>query len=436
MTIGIVILNEREAREARATVADYMRALSSESVLEAIVKGLPAQVVDGYRRALEVEKKELEGLIEAYEAAKSGDDTELKRRAGNDPGYALIVARIGSGLTQKELARKLGVKEQQIQRYEADRYRTISLSNFQKVANTLGVHWELKITKWNRGGWTLAKGVSAKDITKIIKHARVNNWFEKEADEDQETDNISYLQRYVTDHIVRYGTPSLLRTGLNVRDHTDDIALLAWKARVTRRAEKIISDKRIEYKPLDVSWLLDLVKLSQEDNGPQEARDLLLSKGIVLIVESQIPGLKVDGAAFLLDGVPVIGMTLRRDTIDNFWFTLLHEIAHIILHYRTGLASGFFDDTDNAEVDEVEEEANGFARNLLIPEEIWNRSPARIAKAAPVIEKFAQHQGIHPAIVFGRIQKERNDYAVFSNKLGRGQVRKQLISEGERLETK
>ena len=428
MTIGTTILNEREAREARTTAAEYEKARCSENVLAAIVEGLPAEVVDGYRKALEVEKYELERLIEAYESAKSGDATELKQRAGNDPGHALIVARIVSGLTQKELGRKLGVKEQQIQRYEADRYRTISLSNFQKVASTLGVNLEMKFTKWHRDGWNLAQAVSAKDITKIIKHARAHNWFEKESDESLAADGVSYLQRYVTDHIIRYGTPSLLRTGLNVEDHTDDMALLAWKAHVTRRAEKIISEKKIKYKPLEVSWLVDLVKLSREIDGPIKAREMLLTKGIVLMVEPQIPGMKVDGAAFLLDGVPVIGMTLRRDTIDNFWFTLLHEIAHIILHYRTGLASGFFDDTDNVDVDEIEAEANSFAGNLLIPDEVWNRSPARIAKGAPVIEKFAQNQGIHPAIVFGRIQRERKNYAIFSNKLGRGQVRKQLIT--------
>ena len=64
--------------------------------------------------------------------------------------------------------------------------------------------------------------------------------------------------------------------------------------------------------------------------------------------------MKIDGAAFLVDEIPVIGMTLRLDAVDNFWFTLLHEVAHVILHYRTGLASGFFDDVDNPAIDELE----------------------------------------------------------------------------------
>src|SRR4051812_21153916 len=122
-----MILNEREARDARATASELSRLLSSEQAFEPIVAGLPPQIVNGFRKAIKVEKVELEASVAAYEAAKTGNFEELKRRARNDPGLSLIVARIARDLTQKELARKLGLKEQQIQRYEADRYNSISL---------------------------------------------------------------------------------------------------------------------------------------------------------------------------------------------------------------------------------------------------------------------------------------------------------------------
>ncbi|MFC7663065.1 ImmA/IrrE family metallo-endopeptidase [Methylorubrum suomiense] len=154
---------------------------------------------------------------------------------------------------------------------------------------------------------------------------------------------------------------------------------------------------------------------------------MLLTKGIVLVAERQIPGMRVDGAAFLVDGIPVIGLTLRRDTIDNFWFTLLHEVGHALLHYRSGLNVGFFDDVERPSLEEVELEANEFASNLLIPEEKWKRSPARISKSTGPIEKFAREMNINSAIVFGRIQKERNNYTIFSDLLGKGTVRNQLI---------
>jgi HTH-type transcriptional regulator/antitoxin HigA len=270
----------------------------------------------------------------------------------------------------------------------------------------------------------------------VIQHARANDWFDDEGPVTPiEEENFNYLQRYVSDHIAKYGTPSLLRTGLHVVDHSEDLLLVAWRARVTRRAEKIIASERLVYRPSGITWLLDLVMLSEFDDGPKRAQHLLRSKGIVLIAEPQIPGMKVDGAAFLIDGTPVIGVTLRRDTLDNFWFTLLHEISHVILHYWTGLTIGFFDDTETADIDEIEKEADEFASNMLIPEEKWKRSPARIAKSAPIIEKFAKELKIHPAIVFGRLQRERGNYTMFSNMVGRGLVRKSLISEPKRLES-
>jgi HTH-type transcriptional regulator / antitoxin HigA len=429
MVNPVLILNEREARDARVLASELHRLLSSEQAFEPIVAGLPPQVVNGFRKAIKAEKAELEALVAAYEAAKMGEFEDLKRRAKNDPGLSLIVARIARSLTQKELARKLGLKEQQIQRYEADRYNSISLANFKRIAGLLGVEWEIKLSEWFGGGWNIASDVSAVEVRKILKHARAHGWFDDNLTTLPDEESVNYLQRYVSDHILKYGSPSLLRTGLNVQDHSEDLSLVAWKARVTRRAEQIIATRDITYRPLDITWLLELVRLSRNNDGPALARDLLLSKGIVLVAEPQIAGMKVDGAAFLLEGVPVIGLTLRRDTVDGFWFTLLHEVGHVILHYRTGLSVGFFDDTDAGSVDEVEQEADDFASNILIPEERWKRSPARIAKSPEVVEKFAKDLGINPAIAFGRIQKERGNYVVFSNLIGQGTVRKRLIEQ-------
>ena len=162
------------------------------------------------------------------------------------------------------------------------------------------------------------------------------------------------------------------------------------------------------------------MQLSKREDGPVEARRLLLEHSIVLITEPHMVGMKIDGAAFLVDDVPVIGMTLLRDALDNFWFTLLHEVAHVILHYRTGLASGFFDDIEKKDVDEFEDEANKFASNMLISEELWSRSPARISKTSEPIERLANQISISPAIVFGRVRMERNNYNIFVDKIGRG----------------
>jgi len=242
------------------------------------------------------------------------------------------------------------------------------------------------------------------------------------------------------------GSPGLLGTGLNVVGRTEDIEDVrrhAGRARVTIRARKAFEHVENIHEPLDLKWMPELVRLSREPDGPQRALHELASRGIVLIAEPQVPGLKIDGAAFIVDGRPVIGLTLRTDTVDNFWFTLMHELAHVSLHFSTGLAVGFYDQTDQEiqtdqekkSVDEQEKEADRFASNLLIPEERWRRSTARIAKSASVIERFAEELGIHPAIVFGRIRKERGEWSLFANKIGRNTVKKLFLGNARRGES-
>jgi HTH-type transcriptional regulator/antitoxin HigA len=425
MRLGPIIGSEFQSREIVSELLAIGQTLSSEQLLNSILQGLPREAIEGVRRSLLTEKRELSDILAAYQEAKSGNFEPLKARAGNDIGDRLVVARLTKGWSQKDLARRLGLREQAIQRYEIERYRSISLSGLLRVTSVLGVQLTLDLSSAPETAWTPSFELSPAEAQKVLKHARGNGWLHTEVDSDDTA--MSQLKRYVAEHVGEYGTPSLLRTGLNVRDHSEDWVLLCWKAQVTRRAKVIIQQKKVRYRALDVSWLIELVHLSSLEDGPARAIDLLGEHGIVVLAEPHIPGMKVDGAAFLVDDVPVVGLTLLRDSLDNFWFTLLHEVAHIVLHYRTGLASGFFDDLEAPHVDEFEEEANKFASNMLLPEEIWSRSTARIAKSAEPIERLANQLKIAPAIIFGRVRMERNNYALFSDKIGIGKVRTQLL---------
>jgi HTH-type transcriptional regulator/antitoxin HigA len=429
MSIDRIALNEKEVREVRARISHLSEALSSERALEPVVAGLPPEVVSQVSRMMAAERERLIHMVEAYSQAKDTQrPTALKALVNRDPGLMLIVARIANGFSQKDLAWRLGVKEQQVQRWEAERYAQISLKNYHRVAALLGVRaWaDMSDQPEFRGLDKVIDNVSKADSKKILKHGRENGWFADGFTEGE-------LRRYIAQNRIDFGSPGLLRTGLNVVDHSEDVTLHAWRARVTARARGAFASVEDVHDPLELKWIPDLVRLSRETDGPLRAKDMLASCGIVLIVEPQVPGLKIDGAAFIVDGRPVIGMTLRTDTVDNFWFTLMHELAHVTLHFFTGLAVGFYDQTDQVtSVDEQEEEANRFASNLLIPEERWRRSTARIAKSAAVIERFANDLGIHPAIVFGRIRKERDDWSLFANKIGRNTVRKLFLGQAQK----
>lgn len=430
MPPNTVISTDRQARDLEAEIERISQALSSEQTLKSIIDGLPDLAIEGIRRSLTTEKQELSKKLGAYRQAQAGDAELLKQQAGNDLGDLLIAARLAQNWKHKDLARKLGQPEQAVQRWESDRYRSISVANYMKVARALSVEFTAEfhssdVSKWTN--WMASLDLKRAEAQKVLKHARKHGWLD-DANSDEE-DGIRRLIRHITEHVNKYGTPSLLRTGINVKDHSEDWVLLSWKAQVTRTAERIIDTERLSYRPLDLSWLKQLTKLSGKVDGPLQAQALLKEHGIVLIIERNIPGMEVDGAAFLVENVPVIGLTLRRDALDNFWFTLVHEVAHVILHYRTGLAAGFFDDVEHVEVDAFEQEANKFASDLLVPEELWSRTPARIAKTPAPIENLAKQLSIAPAIIYGRIRFERKNYTIFSDKIGRGTVRKLFLPE-------
>jgi ribosome-binding protein aMBF1 (putative translation factor) len=96
-------------------------------------------LVKAQREALESQLKELDAQLSEYEKLRSGKLKKLKKSSFQNLPMALIRARIVKGLTQKDLARKLGVKEQQIQRYEETDYASASLSRVNEVIKALEI---------------------------------------------------------------------------------------------------------------------------------------------------------------------------------------------------------------------------------------------------------------------------------------------------------
>ena len=124
----------------------------------------------------------------------------------------------------------------------------------------------------------------------------------------------------------------------------------------------------------------------------------------------------IDGFTFWSVENPAIAMTLRHKRIDNFAFTLFHELGHIFLHLIHDQKARFIDyepAKDNAT--NQEEEANEFAKEALIPKEQWEEFLGQQQHNDEAIIAFAAQINIHPAIVLGRLQYERNNYAVQSN---------------------
>lgn len=164
----------------------------------------------------------------------------------------------------------------------------------------------------------------------------------------------------------------------------------------------------------------DLSELSHESVNVEKLpliKNILLKHGIILVYQESIPGMKLDGASFLLDDkIPVIGMTLRYSRLDNFWFVLFHELSHIILHYDK-LQVPVLDDLDEESEEDIEMDANYYAGEHLIPASLWRNSRFHFSHQKKDLDLLAKELSINPIIIVGKLHKETNSYYEFSDLL-------------------
>lgn len=218
--------------------------------------------------------------------------------------------------------------------------------------------------------------------------------------------------------------PALNRQHVRNGGNHDEHALTAWRIRVATLA---LREPLPAYKlgSVTAAFLREVARLSYLDSGPLLAKEFLNKSGIHMVCERHLPKTHLDGAALKLpDGSPVVALTLRHDRLDNFWFTLLHELAHVALHLDKGDVEAFFDDlTEDGKKDKCEREADKLASDALIPETEWKT--ARLTKKSQpwTVIAFAEALRISPSIPAGRVRYESKDYTVFKPLIGSGKLR-------------
>lgn len=196
-------------------------------------------------------------------------------------------------------------------------------------------------------------------------------------------------------------------------------AQIVWIHRVRQIAEEMMVGR---YSPAAVATAIP--RLGSLLAAAEEARKvprILAECGIRFVIVEALPGAKIDGVTFWLnDLAPVIGMTLRHDRMDNFWFVLRHELEHVLR--RDGRIAIAFDaelegkkaGTD-ATLPAEERAANEAAADFCIPAKSF---AAFVARKAPFFAErdilgFAKTLGIHPALVAGQLQHYTSRYDRF-----------------------
>ncbi len=189
---------------------------------------------------------------------------------------------------------------------------------------------------------------------------------------------------------------------------------LAWLFRVKRMAQQQMPSTFSREKLQEA-----VEKLKPLTSAPEEARhvpQILSEAGVRLVFVEPLAGSKIDGACFWLKGnSPAIGMSLRFDRIDNFWFVLRHEIEHIlrgdgkekpIIDSDAGLASD--------DIPECESIANTAAADFCVSQAQLEDFCLRVGPffSEQRVLLFAQRIGVHPGLVVGQLQRklDRHDF--------------------------
>jgi ribosome-binding protein aMBF1 (putative translation factor) len=138
-----MIKNERQYRITKAQVGRFRKALLA--LPRRAPKDVHPVLFKAQREALESQLNDLLSEASQYEALRNGKKRGVRLDSIEELPRALICARVAKGLTQRQLAERLGLKEQQVQRYEASEYATASWQRIRQVVHALGLRLKERV---------------------------------------------------------------------------------------------------------------------------------------------------------------------------------------------------------------------------------------------------------------------------------------------------
>ncbi|MBU1077421.1 MAG: hypothetical protein KKH98_09025 [Spirochaetes bacterium] len=354
-------------------------------------------------------------LIENYEESHHKIDPP-------DPIEALKFRMEQQGLTQKDLIPYIGSRSKVSE--ILNRKRPLTLNMMRALNRNLEIPAEVLLQKnsiileedtdidWQKFPITeMVKRKLFPDFTGTVVQAKEN------AEE--------LIRKFFRNAGVRNIQPALYRKNVRAGSCMDEYALFVWHAIVENKAEKNLLPNKYKHGTINREFMKKLAGLSYFKEGPQLAKEFLEKNGIHLIIEPHFRKTYLDGAAIRnKDKNPIVALTLRYDRIDNFWFSLCHELAHIVLHLDKDQAENPFFDNLEVEGNDLEKEADHQTKDWLIPRKEWERSDVLNHPLPVYIKEFAEQLKIHPAIIAGRIRHERKNYRILSQMVGKDEVRR------------
>jgi HTH-type transcriptional regulator / antitoxin HigA len=227
------------------------------------------------------------------------------------------------------------------------------------------------------------------------------------------SDDLATLERRFCDFfdIPNTGTkPTLLHAAKKTKVGSEaTLEQIAWLHRVRALA----SQKKVaRYSQKKLKDAVDfLAELRQAPEDVSKVSEVLRQAGVQLVYVEPISGSKIDGACTWIGDKPVVGMTLRFDRVDNFWFVLRHELEHVL--NEDGKSNPVLDTEmgeDNADQPKCERLANAAAAEFCTPQEDLDRFVDDVSPyfSEEKVLAFAAQVKVHPGLVVGQLHRRLN----------------------------
>lgn len=340
------------------------------------------------------------------------------------PGIYLSELMEEQGMSQRELASKIDVANSLLSNIlNGNRNININLALSLEAANLKTadfwlekqMRYSLYIAKKDQEN--LKKEIQIKTWNKIenldlvpLKYLKKQEFLNVNSSDDidliyktYKVEDLEQLKSKVHDFNLKY-----FRKSSKFAENRNNV--IAWSVVAERKAQIIeVDDFNVNSSKKLVKELLQCFWVNK--NTIEKTEEILASYGIKFFILNRPSKTPVDGKSFMSNGKPSIALTLKYKRLDNFAFTLFHELGHVFLHltkpkYKD---SDFFINNSNMEMEEFE--ANKFAKNNLIPLDSWNAfSLSNEEYTDSVIYNFAKEIRVHPAIIRGRVCFENPEY--------------------------
>jgi addiction module HigA family antidote len=325
------------------------------------------------------------------------------------PGEFLAEELETRGMTQLDLARRMGRPPQLVSGI-VQGHKAITAVTALELADVLGLSAQF----WQRleEDYRLALARATKQEAVERDKQRLSEFPVKKMQdlgwlpaETGRAERVSMLRQYFAvaalDHVS--STPAMAAFRATGKPARNRGALAAW----LRRGE-LLAEQESAPGPFSVSQFRTALTETRRLTAapPQEAvpavRDLWRHAGVQLLFVPELPGVGVNGCTrWLPSGHALVQVNLRWKWADILWFTLFHEAHHVLRHRLKKVYAKGFDDED-------EEAAELYARDRLIAPGAWRMFVESAGLfTAPVVQEFAESEGISPGIVVGRLQYEK-----------------------------